>query len=63
MGIRHFEMQIDDLNKNSIGSCIYVSGQEFLIRYKGQIETCHICNKHGNKDVDCDEKFYKQSAW
>ena len=60
MGIHHFEMRKDDLNENPIESYIYISGQEFLIRYKGQIETCHICNKPGHKGVECDEKFDKQ---
>ena len=56
MGVYHFEMRKDDLNENLIGSYIYISGQEFLIRYKGQIETCRIYNKPGHKRVDCDEK-------
>ena len=60
MGVHHFEMRRDDLNKNSIGSYIYICGQKFLIRYKDQIETCHICNKPGLKGVECDEKFDKQ---
>ena len=38
-------------------SYIYISGQEFLIRYKRQIVTCHNCNKLEHKGVDCDEKF------
>ena len=52
-------MRKDDLNKNPIGSYIYISGQEFLIRYKGQIETCHTSDKPGL--VECDKKFDKQS--
>ena len=59
MGVHHFEMRKDDLNENFLGSYIYISGQKFLIRYKSQIETCHICNKPGNKGVQCDEKFDK----
>ena len=30
------------------------------MRYKGQIETCYICNKPGHKGVECDQKFGKQ---
>ena len=60
MGVHHFEMRKNDLNKNPIGSYIYINGQEFLIRYKGQVETCHICSKSGHKSVDCDKKFEKQ---
>ena len=54
MGVHHFEMRKDDLNENPIGRYIYISGQEFLIRYKGQIETCRICSKLGHKGIDCD---------
>ena len=39
MGVHHFETPKDDLNENPIGSYIYINGQEFLVRYKGQIET------------------------
>ena len=60
MGIHHFETRKDDLNENPIGSNVYFSGQEFLMLCKGQIETCHICNKPGHKGVDCDEKFDTQ---
>ena len=31
-----------------------------MIRCKGQIETCHICNKPGHKGVKCNENFDKQ---
>ena len=60
MGAHHFGMRKDDLKENRIGSYIYINGQQFLIRYKGQIESCHICNKPGHKGVDCDEKIGKQ---
>ena len=51
-------MRQDGLNDNPIGSYIYIGGEEFLVKYKGQIETCHICNKPVNKGADCDEKFH-----
>ena len=60
MGVHHFEMRKNNLKKNPIGSYIYICRQEFLIKYKGQLETCHISNKLWRKGVDCDEKYNKQ---
>ena len=60
MGVHHFEIRKFDLTKNPIGSYISIDDQEFLIRYNGQIETCHICYKPGHKSVECDKKFDKQ---
>ena len=59
-GVHYFEMRQDEINDNPIGSYIYIGGEEFLVKYKGQIETCHICNKPGHKGADCNEKFDKQ---
>ena len=39
MEFHHFKMRKDDLSENPIGR---IGGQEFLIRYKGQIETCQF---------------------
>ena len=61
-GVHYFEMRQDELNDNPIGSYIYIGGEEFLVKYKGQIETCHICNKPGHKGADCNEKFDKTMA-
>ena len=58
--VHHFEMRKDDLNENPFRSYIYIKGQEFLIRCKRQVETCHICHKPRCKGVDYDKKFDKQ---
>ena len=38
-GVHYFEMRQDELNDNPIGCYIYIGGEEFLVKYKGQIET------------------------
>ena len=59
-GVHYFVLRQHELNDNLIGSYIYIGDEEFLVKYKRQIETCHICNKPGHKGADCNEKFDKQ---
>ena len=33
---------------------------KFLVKYKGRIETRHICHKPRHKSADCNKKFDKQ---
>jgi len=54
--IHLFQMHKDELNDNPIGNFISVSGQEFLVKYAGQIETCHVCHEPGHKGLDCPQK-------
>ena len=56
MGIHIFEMKKDDLDTRPIPSYISVADHEFLVKYPGQVETCHVCSKPGHKAVDCQEK-------
>ena len=42
VGKMGFKMRKDDLNENPIGSYVYISGPEFLIRYNSELETRHI---------------------
>jgi len=59
VGVHLFEMRKDDIKENPIGRYIQVVGQNFLVKYNGQVETCHIFHKSGHKSVDCEERSDK----